>query len=160
MERYPKPGEGGMFILITNRLCIASWKNPEIEDYLIPMVGSFLIFFFPFMPEIVHRGKIMAQKKTEQAQLYKRWWWRPWFKAIPNISKEKHQISLDAGAPKETEIFTCLRLHWTLDTPEVLLFWFFYDSSAGKTQTVSIPDTLVQTFDETETKHRESNINL
>lgn len=31
------------------------------------MVGSFLNLFFPFMPEIVHRGKMMAQEKTEQA---------------------------------------------------------------------------------------------
>lgn len=31
------------------------------------MVGSFLNLFFPFMPERVHRGKMMAEKKTEQA---------------------------------------------------------------------------------------------
>lgn len=67
MEHYPKSGEGGMFVLITHGLCITSWKNPEIEDYLIPMAGSFLNLFFPFMPAIVHRGKMMAQKKTEQA---------------------------------------------------------------------------------------------
>lgn len=53
MEHYPKSGEVGMFILITNGLCVASWKKPDIEDYLIPVVGSFLNLFFPFMPEIV-----------------------------------------------------------------------------------------------------------
>ena len=67
MEHYAKSGEGGMFLLIINGLCIASWKNPEIEDYLIPMVGLFLNLFLPFMPEIVHRGKITVQKQTGQA---------------------------------------------------------------------------------------------
>lgn len=66
MERYAKSEEGGMFLRITNGLCIASWKNPEI-DYLIPLVGLFLNLFLPFMPERVHRGKMTAQKKTEQA---------------------------------------------------------------------------------------------
>lgn len=33
MEHYPKSGEGGIFILITNGLCIAPWKNTEIEYY-------------------------------------------------------------------------------------------------------------------------------
>lgn len=82
------------------------------------------------MTEIVHRRKWWHRRRlnsldTSLYQLCKSWWRRHWFKAIPNISKERHQISLDAEASKETEISTCLRFHWTLDTPEVLLFCLF-----------------------------------
>lgn len=56
MELYPKATEGGTFILITNGLCIAPWKNIEIEDYLIPMFG-WVFLVFPSLSEIVHKGK-------------------------------------------------------------------------------------------------------